>query len=199
MKTLAIRSMVAVAALTTFAVAAAPAKATLTPANARISATSIDSRFDAQDRSITEIRCPLAEFTGTINATGTAIVRRRRLPAHRAGEMQRQNRRRRSELRPRHLQNHTESSQLSHGHQCCIRSHHRRGDRRRTLLNHLPGSWAAHTQRRYADHQKMCNGRSLRTVIHRGLQRHRRDIHRRKSVKTGRFQRDLLNQHHQQS
>ena len=73
MKTLAIRGILAVTVLTVFAVAAAPAQATITPVNARISATSTDSQFDFQDRSITGLRCPLVEFTGTINATGTAI------------------------------------------------------------------------------------------------------------------------------
>ena len=61
MKTLTIRGMLAVAALTVFAVAAAPAQATLTPVNARISATSFHPQFDAQDRAITAVRCPLVD------------------------------------------------------------------------------------------------------------------------------------------
>ncbi len=80
MKALAIRSLVAFAALAVLGVAAAPVHATLTPVGQRISASSVDSVFNADDRGITNVRCPAVDFTGTIvNTTtisGTVTFRR---------------------------------------------------------------------------------------------------------------------------
>lgn len=66
MKALAIRSLVAVAALTVLAAAATPAHATVTPVNQQISATSSDSVFSSTDGLVTNVRCPTAHFLGTI-------------------------------------------------------------------------------------------------------------------------------------
>ncbi len=71
MKALAIRSLVAFAALAVLGVAAAPAHATLTRVGQRISASSNDAQFDADDGSITRVRCPTVDFTGTIVNTTT--------------------------------------------------------------------------------------------------------------------------------
>ncbi len=72
MKDFAIRGLVAVAALTMLAVAAVPASATITPVNARISASSTDTQLAADDGSLT-VRCPIADVTVTNSADGRTL------------------------------------------------------------------------------------------------------------------------------
>ncbi len=72
MQKLSIRCLLlTVSALAVLAAAATPANATFTPVNARISATSTDSSLSSNGGAVA-VRCPTAEFTGTINGTGTA-------------------------------------------------------------------------------------------------------------------------------
>ncbi len=70
MTKLLLRGLVVVGALSVLAIAAIPAHATITPAGATISASSTDSQLSAGGPIV---RCPTSEFTGTINAAGTAL------------------------------------------------------------------------------------------------------------------------------
>ncbi len=72
MKVLALRGLLVVAALAVVAAAATPAQATLTPVNARVSATSSDTQLRADDGSLT-VTCPTSEVTATISADGRSF------------------------------------------------------------------------------------------------------------------------------
>jgi hypothetical protein len=70
MHSASIRGIVLGLAALSILTAAAPAFATATPVNGRVSASSTNSRFTFGSNTI---RCPTAEAAGTINASGTAI------------------------------------------------------------------------------------------------------------------------------
>lgn len=105
-------------------------------------------------------------------------------------DMHRQRRRHGALIRRRHVQNHTQISQLSYWCQRIIRSDHRRSHRSRTLLSHVPGH-RPHNQRGRADGQSMRHIQSSNPVTGSQLQTHH-DIQIRESLKNRDVQRRLL-------